>query len=272
LNNSRARSSAANDEAVLAGIQVESELPGVPDVDRGRIAGAQLVPSVAAHPQSTPKSIDRNMVSWARPRIAALHFVQQVGLGRTLRGMQAELRTSRLHVRRWRSSDLAPFSAMNADALVMEHFPSILSAEQSFAMVERIETCFAERGYGLWALEVPGEAPFIGFVGLSPPDFDAHFTPAVEIGWRLARDFWGRGYAIEAARAAMAFGFDEVELAELVSFTTKDNFRSRRVMERLRMTYDPGDDFDHPRLPVSSPLRPHVLYRMDRPAWTAART
>jgi RimJ/RimL family protein N-acetyltransferase len=158
---------------------------------------------------------------------------------------------------------------MNADPAVMEHFPCTLTAEQSARMLPWIETGFAERGYGLWAVELPDEAAFVGFVGLSPVDFESPFSPAVEIGWRLAATYWGRGYATEAAASAMSFGFEKLDLDEIVSFTAQGNIRSRRVMERLHMTHDPGDDFDHPRLARPDPLCRHVLYRIDRPAWRA---
>jgi RimJ/RimL family protein N-acetyltransferase len=127
-----------------------------------------------------------------------------------------------------------------------------------------IEAGFITSGYGLWAVEAPGEAEFIGYVGLALATFEARFTPAVEVGWRLARDYWGRGFATEAARAAVADGFDRVGLEEIVSFTVPANERSWRVMDRLGMTHDPADDFDHPRLPVGHHLRRHVLYRLRR--------
>jgi RimJ/RimL family protein N-acetyltransferase len=174
------------------------------------------------------------------------------------------LRTERLLLRPWRPEDREPFAAMNADRRVMEFFPAPQTREQSDGFADRIEAHFAERGYGPWAVEIPGEAPFIGFVGLLTPQFDAHFTPAVEVGWRLAAEHWGRGYATEAARAAVRQGFDELGLAEIVSFTTETNLPSRRVMERIGMTHDPADDFDHPKLPGHRLAR-HVLYRL-RPA------
>ena len=118
--------------------------------------------------------------------------------------------------------------------------------------------------FGHWAVEVPGRADFIGYVGLSVPQFEAHFTPCVEIGWRLARDHWGSGYASEAARAALDFGFRNLGLDQIVSFTVPGNWRSRRVMERIGMCGTPHDDFDHPALPEGHPLRRHVLYRIDR--------
>ena len=172
------------------------------------------------------------------------------------------LRTDRLVMRRWQDSDREPFAALNADPVVMEHFPALLTREQSDTMVDVIEAGFDKHGFGLWALEVADTGEFIGFTGLNAVRFDAPFAPAVEVGWRLATPYWGHGYASEAARRSIAYGFDEVELPEIVSFTYVNNLRSRAVMERIGMTRDPADDFDHPRLPADSRLRPHVLYRM----------
>jgi RimJ/RimL family protein N-acetyltransferase len=174
------------------------------------------------------------------------------------------LRTERLLLRRWRPEDLSPFAALNADPAVMEYLPATLSSAESAALVERIEASFEASGFGLWAVEVLGEAACVGFVGLAPVDFDVSFAPAVEVGWRLARPFWGRGFATEGAAAAVAFGFQEGGLAEVVSFTVEGNRRSRAVMERLGMRRDPEEDFDHPLLDVSDPLRRHVLYRLRR--------
>lgn len=145
-----------------------------------------------------------------------------------------------------------------------EFFPYGLTRAESDALIDRIERGFGERGYGLWAVEVPGTAPFVGFVGLAHHDFPAHFTPCVEVGWRLGREHWGRGYATEGGRAALAFAFDEIGLDEVVSMTAVENRRSRAVMERLGMTHDPKDDFQHPNVATGSPLRPHVLYRLTR--------
>jgi ribosomal-protein-alanine N-acetyltransferase len=155
---------------------------------------------------------------------------------------------------------------MNADPRVMEYFPATLSREQSDELADHIEEHLALRKFGLWVLEIPGVTPFAGFVGLSVPAFDTHFTPCVEIGWRLAAEHWGLGYATEAARAALAFGFDSLRLEEIVSFTVPANTRSRRVMERIGMRHDPTGDFDHPALPDGHPLRRHVLYRSRRHA------
>jgi RimJ/RimL family protein N-acetyltransferase len=151
---------------------------------------------------------------------------------------------------------------MNADARVMEFFPKRLNRAESDAMVDRIEAHFSERGFGLWAIEVPGVAPFIGFAGLSVPRFSAPFMPCVEVGWRLAFEHWGHGYATEAARLALGYGFGTLALPEIVSFTSATNHRSRAVMERLGMRRDSADDFDHPALPEGHPLRRHVLYRL----------
>lgn len=178
-----------------------------------------------------------------------------------------ELSTNRLLLRRWRDSDREPFAALNADPVVMEHYPALLTRAESDAGVDRIETSFVTRGFGNWAVEVPGVADFIGYVGLSVPAYDAPFMPAVEIGWRLDRRHWGKGYATEGARAALAFGFSEIGLHEIVSFTVPANVRSWRVMERLGMTRDPADDFEHPLLPPGHRLSRHVLYRLSRAAY-----
>lgn len=146
----------------------------------------------------------------------------------------------------------------------MEHFPSTLTRAESHARAEAIRRALDRRGWGLWAVEVVGGAPFVGFVGLNEPEFEAHFTPCVEVGWRLAREHWGRGYAPEAARAALDHGFDVLGLDEIVAFTPPANVNSQRVMQKLGMTHDPADDFDHPNLPPGHPLRRHVLYRVGR--------
>jgi len=177
----------------------------------------------------------------------------------------AELCTERLVLRRWREADRAPFAALNADAEVMEHYPAPLTRAESDDFVDRIEEHFAREGWGLWAAEVAGTGAFAGYVGLWPATFPAPFTPAVEVGWRLARPHWGHGHATEGARAAVADGFARLDLDEIVSFTAVGNDRSQRVMQKLGMTQDPADDFDHPNLPEGHRLRPHVLYRLARP-------
>jgi RimJ/RimL family protein N-acetyltransferase len=174
--------------------------------------------------------------------------------------LSRELRTERLILRRWLPSDRSAFAALNADARVMEHLPAVLTRDESDALAERIERHFDRHDFGLWAVEIPGAVPFAGFVGLAVPGFDAHFTPCVEIGWRLAAEHWGRGYATEAARATLAFAFGEAGLVEVLSFTVPENLRSRRVMERIGMVRNPADDFDHPHVPDG--LRRHVLYRI----------
>lgn len=178
-----------------------------------------------------------------------------------------ELRTGRLLLRAWRDDDRAPFAALNADPVVMEHFPSVLTRDESDSMVDRILDRWARGRPSLWAVEVPGDASFIGFVGLLEPSFAAAFTPCVEIGWRLAAPFWGRGYAPEAASAVLSHGFGVLGLDRIVSFTVPANVRSRRVMDKLGMHHDPADDFDHPNLPPGDPLRRHVLYRLDATEW-----
>ena len=147
----------------------------------------------------------------------------------------------------------------------MEFFPAPLTRQESDEMMDRLAGSFDSRGFGLWAVEVTATTTFVGWSGLWPATFAAPFTPAVEVGWRLCRAGWGRGYATEAARASMADGFARLDLDEIVSFTTVSNRRSRRVMEKLGMTHDPGDDFEHPVLPEGHPLRRHVLYRRTRP-------
>nr|BFE37607.1 GNAT family N-acetyltransferase [Actinomadura rugatobispora] len=177
------------------------------------------------------------------------------------------LSTARLLLRPWLPSDRAPFAALNADPDVMEHFPARLTPAQSDALADRIQDGFDRNGFGLWAVEITATGEFIGFTGLSVPSFTAHFTPAVEIGWRLARHAWGHGYATEAARRALAHGFQDLGLGEIVSFTTPANLRSQAVMTRIGMTRDPDGDFEHPLVPVGSPVRPGVLYRLDAATW-----
>jgi RimJ/RimL family protein N-acetyltransferase len=175
------------------------------------------------------------------------------------------LTTARLLLRPWRDSDLAPFAALNADPRVMEHFPAVLSRAESDAFAERIRRQFDEYGYGLWAVEVPGEAEFIGFTGLWRPSFEAPFMPCVELGWRLAHAYWGRGYGVEGGRACLDCAFNTLGLKEVLSLTAVVNTRSRRVIEKLAFTRDPAEDFDHPKLPEGHRLKRHVLYRLARP-------
>jgi len=161
-------------------------------------------------------------------------------------------------LREWRDSDRAPFAELNADPVVMEHFPALLNRAESDAIVDRIRAHFAREGFGLWAIETK-DAPFIGFAGLSRPSFMAG---VVEISWRLALPYWGHGFATEAAIGAARWGFSALALEELVSFVVPHNPRSQRVMDRLGMVRDPRADFEHPAVPVGHPSKPHWLYRM----------
>lgn len=172
------------------------------------------------------------------------------------------LRTSRLLLRAWRSADRVAFAAMNADPAVMEFLGrGPMQRWESDAFADRIETEWTDRGYGLWAVEVVDGPVFIGYVGLHAAEFEAPFTPSVEVGWRLASQHWGNGYATEAARAAVAWGLGERGLPEILSFTAAINVRSRAVMERIGLVEDPAGAFEHPAVAVGSPLRQHVLYR-----------
>ncbi|MEP2829151.1 GNAT family N-acetyltransferase [Parvibaculum sp.] len=179
------------------------------------------------------------------------------------------LATDRLILRPWREADLAPFAAMSADPRVMETLMGPLPREKSDAVARRLQSEIEQRGFGFWALELPGIAPFIGFTGIRVVDFAAPFVPAppaqaVEIGWRLAHEHWGKGYATEAARAALAHGFGPLGLEEIVALTAATNTRSQAVMARLGMTRARADDFDHPNVPDGHPLKRHVLYRLER--------
>ena len=179
------------------------------------------------------------------------------------------LTTDRLVLREWRDEDREPFAEINADPRVATFLSRTLDRAASDAFVDRIVAAWESDGYGLWAVERQADGGLLGFVGLAAPSFDAHFTPCVEVGWRFAPAAWGHGYATEGARAALRFGFEELELAEIVSFTVPHNLKSRAVMDRLGMTRDPSEDFDNPNLPEGHPIRPHVLYRLRRDKWQA---
>jgi RimJ/RimL family protein N-acetyltransferase len=187
-------------------------------------------------------------------------------------GGRSPLRTRRLLLRGWRASDREPFAALNADPLVREHMQGPMTRQESDAFVDRIEAQWETAGWGLWAVEVAGVAPFIGYVGLWPADFVTG-EPMIEVGWRLAREHWGHGFATEGAREALRYGFEVVGAPEIVSLTVPQNVRSRRVMERIGMIHDPADDFDHPGVdPILYPhLVRHVLYRISRAGWSARR-
>lgn len=174
------------------------------------------------------------------------------------------IETERLILRRWRVSDREPFAALNASAEVCEFLPKQLSREESDALADRIAAHFEMHGFGLYAVERKDNGAFIGFTGLSVPRFEAPFMPVVEIGWRLDHAQWGKGFATEAARAALAHGFGPLGLEEIVSFTVPMNLRSRAVMEKIGLNHVPADDFEHPMLEPGDPLRRHVLYRIKR--------
>jgi len=187
-----------------------------------------------------------------------------------------ELTTDRLLLRPWKESDAEPYADLNQDPAVVEHFAGPVAREASYEQVDYFNQMIAERGFGFWALEVRETGQFIGFTGLSVPSFEAPFLstvenglPGVEIGWRLAKDAWGNGYATEAARAALGYGFGPAGLDEIVSFTATTNLPSQRVMQRIGMTHDEADDFDHPRIEKGHRLERHVLYRIKRTQWEA---
>jgi RimJ/RimL family protein N-acetyltransferase len=180
----------------------------------------------------------------------------------------ATVRTERLLLRPWRDEDVADFAALSADPAVMEFLRPLPDRAACEAWAARAREHWRHHGFGQWIVEVPGETSFIGVVGLAAVPYEAHFTPAVEVAWRLARAVWGRGYATEAARAAIGYGFGKLALAEIVAVTVPANSRSSRVMERIGMTRNPTDDFDHPNLP-DGPLKRHVLYRVRNAASTA---
>ena len=170
--------------------------------------------------------------------------------------MTTELRTERLLLRRWRDVDRAAFHDLNADPEVMSTIGPVMSRGAADAFMNRIEHHFDEHGYGLWCVESDGDP--IGFTGLSHP----WWRDGVEIGWRIRSGWWGQGYATEAAREVLRFGYESLGLDEVISFTAATNTASRRVMEKIGLRYDPAEDFDHPGVPERSPLRRHVLYRL----------
>lgn len=177
------------------------------------------------------------------------------------------LATKRLILRQWQESDLEPFAALNADPRVMEFFPALISRKESDAIVKRMSDLITQNGWGLWAVSLIETGEFIGFIGLNDTTFKAPFTPAIEVGWRLAFNHWGKGYATEGAKAALQYGFETLHLDQIVSFTTVANMRSRHVMEKIGMHRDSKDDFDHPKIAEGHPLRRHVLYRLSQNEW-----
>ncbi len=181
------------------------------------------------------------------------------------------LATAQLLLRPWRDSDREPFAQLNADPEVMRFFPSTLTRAESDALVARLEAHQRAHGFTFWAVEERASAVFVGFVGLARTPFEAHFTPCVEIGWRLKKEAWGKGYASEAARESLRHAFEHLGLDEVVSFTAAINLPSRKVMERIGMHHDPGEDFDHPHVAAGHPLERHVLYRLSKQAWKRPR-
>ena len=178
-----------------------------------------------------------------------------------------ELRTPRLLLRQWKDSDLDAWAAMNADPEVRRFFPSVLNRTEAQGEADRIRVSIAQRGWGMWALEVPGVHPFAGFVGLNLPGYEAPWMPAVEIGWRLAPAAWHKGYATEGAAAALHFAFTQLELPQVVALSVPTNVPSHRVMERIGMVRDVDADFDHPRVPDGSPLKRQILHRIAPAQW-----
>ena len=189
--------------------------------------------------------------------------MQEADAGRRLRH---DLRSDRLILRTWRDSDFEPFARMNRDPEVMQFYPSAMTEEQSRTRADKLAGYYETPGYRHWIIEAPGAAPFVGVIGLKPVPFDAHFTPAIEVGWRLAKDQWRKGYASEAARAVFQHGFTTCGLEEIVAFTAVINERSRALMDRLGMTRSPADDFENPEMDAAHPLRPHVLHRIANPS------
>ena len=181
--------------------------------------------------------------------------------------MTATLQSPRLILRHWEDRDRAPYAELATDPVVMEFLSSSARPETPDQWIDRQRARFANDGFAYWAVEARDTGQFVGAVGLSRPNYDAHFTPAVGVGWRLRRQYWGLGYASEAAAAALRYGFEELRLEEIVAVTVPANIRSQQVMRRLGMTYSAADDFDHPRLPKGDPLRRHVLFRLPRHDW-----
>ncbi|CAM3517579.1 GNAT family N-acetyltransferase [Parendozoicomonas haliclonae] len=184
--------------------------------------------------------------------------------------MPIQIETERLLLRQWKESDREPFHRMCRDPQVMEYFPALLSRSESDERIDRCKALIDEKGWGFWALEYKQTGEFIGFTGLNTPQDDLPFSPCVEIGWRLSPAFWGKGLAIEAAQAALTFGFEQLQLEEIVSFAVKDNLKSTAVMERLGMIREPNT-FEHPALAEGHPLREHCLYRLTRIQWSSIK-
>lgn len=177
--------------------------------------------------------------------------------------------TERLILREWQDKDFDPFFALNQDLEVMRYFPNIFSHQETVDLVTKIKIKFNINGFGFYSCELRDTGQFIGSIGLNVPDFSAHFTPCVEVGWRVAKEFWGQGLAVEASQKCLEIGFNQFGLDEIVSFTAKINHNSQRVMQKLGMTNNEAEDFEHPKLNSNHPLALHVLYRMSRSLWLA---
>ena len=183
--------------------------------------------------------------------------------------MASRLQSERLILRAWQDRDRAPYFELASDPVVMQHLTLLATREASDAWIDRHRGQLAEHGFAYWAVELRATSRLVGAVGLSRVNYDAHFTPAIGVGWRLAQPYWGHGYASEAAHTALEHGFEELGLEEIVAVTIPANIRSQQVMRRLGMTYSPADDFDHPRLPEGHPRRRCMLCRMTRRDWLA---
>ena len=181
------------------------------------------------------------------------------------------LETDRLILRSWRESDLSPMVTINQDPKVCEYFPEIGNRDTTIALIDRIIRHDEECGFSLYAVEIKATQEMVGFLGLMTPSFEAHFTPAIEIGWRLSSQHWNQGIATEGAKAVLEYTFTNLNLDEVVSFTALNNQASRRVMEKIGMKHNPNDDFDHPKLGKNSPLKRHVLYRLSKKDWMLAQ-
>jgi len=182
-----------------------------------------------------------------------------------------QLKTDRLILRQWLDSDLTLFADMNADPIVMKYYPDVLNRQISDSMANRLKQLISEKSWGFWAVELIKEKKFIGFVGLHEPDYNLPVTPCVEIGWRLDQNYWGKGYATEAANACLKFAFEELYLTEVYSFTSIQNRKSRQVMERIHMS-NMNLNFEHPIIPEGHPLRLHVLYKITHEQWNNIKT
>ena len=181
------------------------------------------------------------------------------------------IKTERLLLRQWRQSDLQPYAKLNADPRVREFFPSLQTREQSDNSAQILSENIAKYGYGFWAVSILDTDEFIGFIGIQDVPFECHFTPAVEIGWRLAHEYWGKGYATEGAKAVLRYAFQELHIPEIVAFTSVHNRSSRNVMQKIGMHHDVKDDFDHPRVEDGHWLKRHVLYRLTQVEWENTR-